>query len=50
MAREWGIPPWQIVAEAPLVWIDRWYALREAMLSARDADRRRAAAHRNGAP
>ncbi|MCK9357718.1 MAG: hypothetical protein M0R22_11345 [Dehalococcoidia bacterium] len=28
MATEWGIPPWQIEAEAPALWADRWVALR----------------------
>jgi len=30
MASEWGIPPWQIEADAPAVWVDRWVALRLA--------------------
>lgn len=30
IAAEWGLPPWQIEAEAPAVWVDRWVALRVA--------------------
>jgi hypothetical protein len=27
MAREWGIPPWQVEAEASAEWVDRWKML-----------------------
>ena len=30
LAQDWGLPPWQIEATVPAVWVDRWLAVREA--------------------
>lgn len=30
MAEQWGIPPWEIEAGAPAVWVERWEALQDA--------------------
>lgn len=29
VAKEWGVPPWEIEEEAPAVWLERWRVLRE---------------------
>jgi hypothetical protein len=31
MAAEWGTPPWRLDEEAPILWVDRWVAYRNAM-------------------
>ncbi len=30
LAETWGMAPWQIEAEAPAVWVQRWEALQVA--------------------
>lgn len=34
LAKEWGMPPWRIIEEAPALWVDRWAAVEEARASA----------------
>jgi hypothetical protein len=42
MAQEWGVKPWEI-PDAPVVWIERWRARRQAYIERQETeDRKRA--------
>ncbi len=41
-AREWGIAPWQVEAEASKLWWDRWLCLKVERKVKRDSDAERA--------
>lgn len=30
-AREWGVTPWAITGGSPILWFERWRALKEAL-------------------
>ena len=38
----WGIPPWQIEAEAPAEWMDRFIVVAVERAKARERDSKRA--------
>lgn len=38
MAGEWHIPPWDIEAELPALWRDRWVAMRNAQYEKQKRD------------
>jgi len=38
MASEWGIPPWDIEAQVPALWRDRWVAMRNAQYEKQKRD------------
>ncbi len=42
LAKEWGVTPWALEADAPAVWVDRWLAVTNMQAEKVERDRKHA--------